>query len=113
LGRAEKASPLAGGVALLVDEIVATPRRAHDPHSAAEIDAPAPKRFPELEREVAHAQQRHDAVCTPANQSLQARIREARTDVERLDAQAVIRRIERLRQRPPTPSLGPDRGISL
>lgn len=88
-------------------------RRAHDPALRRRDRRAATKTLPELEREVAHAQQRHDAVCTPANQGLQASIREARTDVERLDAQAVIRRIERLRQQPPTPSLGPDLGISL
>jgi hypothetical protein len=72
-------------------------RRAHDPALRRRDRRAATKALPELEREVAHAQQRHDAVCTPASQILQASIREARTDVERLDAQAVIHRIERLR----------------
>jgi conjugative relaxase-like TrwC/TraI family protein len=88
-------------------------RRAQDPALRRRDRRAAAKALPELERDVAHAQRQHDAVCTPASQSLQASIREARTDVERLDAQAVIRRIERLRQQPPTPRLGPDLGISL
>jgi conjugative relaxase-like TrwC/TraI family protein len=88
-------------------------RRAHDPALRRRDRRAATKALPELERDVAHAQRQHDAVCTPASQSLQTSIRKARTDVERLDAQAVIRRIEGLRQQPPTPRLGPDLGISL
>jgi hypothetical protein len=88
-------------------------RRAQDPALRRRDRRAAAKALPELERDVAHAQQRRDEACAPTVTRVEASIRDARTEVERLDAQAVVEPIERRRAEPPTPRIGPDLGISL
>ena len=86
---------------------------AHDPELRRRERRAAVKAIPELERTVAHAKAEHEQVCAPALAQLQADLRTARTDIEYLDAQAVVQRFERLRHQPPTRRLEPDLGISL
>ena len=73
----------------------------------------AARAIPELERTVTRAQAEYDQVCAPALTQLHANIRTARTEIEHLDAQAIVQRVERLRQRLPRPPVEPDLGISL
>ena len=86
---------------------------AHDPELRRRERRAAAKAIPELERTVTQTKAEHDQVCAPASTQLHADIRTARTEIERLDAQAVVQRFERLRQQPPTRQLEPDLGISL
>jgi hypothetical protein len=86
---------------------------AHDPDFRRRERRAASKAIPELERTVTRAQIERDQVCAPARTELDANIRTARTEIERLDAQAASSRLETLRQAPPSPPLAPDLGISL
>ena len=86
---------------------------ADDPELRRRERRTAARAIPELERTVTLAQAEHEQVCAPALTQLHADVRTARTDIEYLEAQAVVQRLERLRHQPPTPRLEPDLGISL
>jgi hypothetical protein len=78
------------------------------------MERPAATRMiPELEHTVTNARLRHDEVCAPALAQLGADIRTAQRELEHLDAQATVRRLEQLRRPSPKPPVGHDLGISL
>jgi conjugative relaxase-like TrwC/TraI family protein len=73
----------------------------------------ATKALPELERMLADAQLQRDHVCAPALAQLQASIRDTRTELQRLDAQNTIQRLDKLQRSSLTSTLGHDLGISF
>ncbi len=95
------------------DRFERTRHAAQDPSVRRKDRRAASKALPELETAFADAARRWHEVCAPVVEQLRDGMRDARSEIDRLEAERLIRRLDRLRTPSTTPSREPDLGIAL
>ncbi|MGH9111036.1 MAG: hypothetical protein ACRDZN_01835 [Acidimicrobiales bacterium] len=94
------------------EELTAAQRTAADPNARRRDRRTTMKSSPHLEGALTAAEQRWQQIGEPAAANLWSKVTAADREIQRLDSQAMIERLDRLQQ-PPERTLGQHPGISL
>jgi len=90
-----------------------TRRAARNPHARRRDRRAAAKALPALEAATAEAEQHWQSIGEPIADQLHSSIRTARGVIDRLEAQTLTERLDRLQHSPPSRSIDRDLGILL